>query len=145
MTNFYFNVRLVDYFKTLHTYFFIFLQKLILSKIYRFEISRDATSRFVLYVEMTYLLPLVNFDPFYLSIVILYDKIKYTCLILFHYLTDGLNRCLIFIPRHHHYILRKQCKKFEADSGCFSTRDVLYYVAVDAFGFHQSYSLVHIA
>ncbi|KAF9788920.1 hypothetical protein SFRURICE_018496, partial [Spodoptera frugiperda] len=28
---------------------------------------------------------------------------------------------------------------------CFSTRDVLYYIAVDAFGFHQSYSLVHIA
>ncbi|KAF9805431.1 hypothetical protein SFRURICE_019599 [Spodoptera frugiperda] len=29
--------------------------------------------------------------------------------------------------------------------GSFSTRDVLCYVAVDAFGFHQSYSLVHIA
>ncbi|KAF9822727.1 hypothetical protein SFRURICE_002876 [Spodoptera frugiperda] len=28
---------------------------------------------------------------------------------------------------------------------CFSTRNVLCYVAVDAFGFHQSYSLVHIA
>ncbi|KAF9816275.1 hypothetical protein SFRURICE_003826 [Spodoptera frugiperda] len=28
---------------------------------------------------------------------------------------------------------------------CFSTRDVLCYVAVDAFGFHQSYSLVHIS
>ncbi|KAF9804998.1 hypothetical protein SFRURICE_015946 [Spodoptera frugiperda] len=27
------------------------------------------------------------------------------------------------------------------DKGCFSTRDVLCYVAVDAFGFHQSYSL----
>uniref|UniRef100_A0A2H1VK27 SFRICE_021215 n=1 Tax=Spodoptera frugiperda TaxID=7108 RepID=A0A2H1VK27_SPOFR len=25
---------------------------------------------------------------------------------------------------------------------CFSTKDVLCYVAVDAFGFHQSYSLV---
>ncbi|KAF9810177.1 hypothetical protein SFRURICE_017401 [Spodoptera frugiperda] len=29
--------------------------------------------------------------------------------------------------------------------GCFSTRDVLSYVAVDAFGFYQSYSLVQIA
>ncbi|KAF9811844.1 hypothetical protein SFRURICE_021201 [Spodoptera frugiperda] len=29
--------------------------------------------------------------------------------------------------------------------GCFTTRDVLYYVAENAFGFHQSYSLVHIA
>ncbi|KAF9823460.1 hypothetical protein SFRURICE_016217 [Spodoptera frugiperda] len=30
-------------------------------------------------------------------------------------------------------------------SWCFSTRDVLCYVAVDAFGFQQSYSLGHIA
>ncbi|KAF9796385.1 hypothetical protein SFRURICE_007068 [Spodoptera frugiperda] len=31
------------------------------------------------------------------------------------------------------------------DLGRFSTRDVLCYVAVDAFGFYQSYSFVHIA
>ncbi|KAF9822819.1 hypothetical protein SFRURICE_000888, partial [Spodoptera frugiperda] len=29
--------------------------------------------------------------------------------------------------------------------GCFFTRNVLCYVAVDAFGFHQSDSLLHIA
>uniref|UniRef100_A0A2H1VYY1 SFRICE_010255 n=1 Tax=Spodoptera frugiperda TaxID=7108 RepID=A0A2H1VYY1_SPOFR len=29
--------------------------------------------------------------------------------------------------------------------GCSSTRDVLCYVAIDAFGFHQFYSLVYIA
>ncbi|KAF9810399.1 hypothetical protein SFRURICE_018909 [Spodoptera frugiperda] len=29
------------------------------------------------------------------------------------------------------------------DLVCFSTRDVLCYVAVDAFGFHESYSLAH--
>ncbi|KAF9804001.1 hypothetical protein SFRURICE_019197, partial [Spodoptera frugiperda] len=31
------------------------------------------------------------------------------------------------------------------DLWCFSTRDVQCYVTVDAFGFHQSYLLVHIA
>ncbi|KAF9796355.1 hypothetical protein SFRURICE_001928, partial [Spodoptera frugiperda] len=33
------------------------------------------------------------------------------------------------------------CKRNYTHSVCFSTRDVLCYIAVDAFGFHQSYSL----
>uniref|UniRef100_A0A2H1VIN7 SFRICE_001467 n=1 Tax=Spodoptera frugiperda TaxID=7108 RepID=A0A2H1VIN7_SPOFR len=34
---------------------------------------------------------------------------------------------------------------FSIEYGRFSTRDVLRYVAVDVFNFHQSYSLLHIA
>uniref|UniRef100_A0A2H1WUT7 SFRICE_033850 n=1 Tax=Spodoptera frugiperda TaxID=7108 RepID=A0A2H1WUT7_SPOFR len=41
-----------------------------------------------------------------------------------------------------HNVENKRC--FTSVFGCFSTRDVLCYVAVEVFGFHQIYSLVHI-
>ncbi|KAF9799000.1 hypothetical protein SFRURICE_011639 [Spodoptera frugiperda] len=53
--------------------------------------------------------------------------------------------CISTNVEHKIRVLFHQRCAMSYESGYFSTRDVLCCVVVDAFGFHQSYSLVHIA
>ncbi|KAF9790001.1 hypothetical protein SFRURICE_002366 [Spodoptera frugiperda] len=60
-----------------------------------------------------------------------------------HIIGNAYIRCVLMTSYGMHAI--RAMHSFSVALGSFSNRDVLCYVAVDAFGFHQSYSLVHIA